>query len=210
MIKKKPLKPALHKQGALQNPPFAFSEAQRKEIEVIKKRYPKGREQSALLPLLWLAQRQNSGWLSVHAMEEVGRLLNVPFLRIYEVASFYTMFKLKPVGKYCVQVCRTTSCYLCGSDRLRDVCAQFMQTEPYEVTSDGLFSYEEVECLGACSNAPMVQINDDYFEDLSPDDLQNILELLRRGEKVKTGSQKGRVASKPFAEQACTSRKGVE
>lgn len=197
MSTKKPLKPENHASGEVKNPPFAFTENQLQQIDEIKKRYPKDRQQSALLPLLWLAQRQNGGWLSMHAMEEVGRLLNVPFLRIYEVASFYTMFKLKPVGKYCVQVCRTTSCYLCGSDRLRDLCAQFMKTEPYQVTSDGLFSYEEVECLGACANAPVVQINDDYFEDVSPDALQKILEALRRGERVKPGSQIGRKASQP-------------
>lgn len=180
----------------VRNPSFAFGEKQLKEIERLKSHYPKGREQAALLPLLWMAQRLNGGWLSMNAMEEVAHRLNVPFLRVYEVVTFYTMFKLKPVGKFCVQVCRTTSCWLNGADKLVEACKEFMRVGSNEVTSDALFSFEEVECLGACANAPVVQINDDYFEDLTPEALNGILDALRRSERVTPGSQAGRIASK--------------
>jgi NADH-quinone oxidoreductase E subunit len=176
--------------------PFAFNNDNKKRIAELLTHYPEERKQSALLPLLWMAQRQNKGWLSESALKEVAQILNVPFLRVYEVATFYTMFRLKPVGKNFVQLCRTTSCWLRGSDKLREACTSFLKIGPGETTEDGFFSFEEVECLGACANAPVVQINDHYFEDLTPQTLQRVLEDLSQNLPVKAGSQEKRVASK--------------
>ena len=175
---------------------FTFNAENKKRISELLTHYPEDRRQSGLLPLLWMAQRQNKGWLSESALKEVAQILNVPFLRVFEVATFYTMFRLKPVGKNFVQLCRTTSCWLRGSDKLRDTCTRFLKIAPGEVTEDGLFSFEEVECLGACANAPVVQINDHYFEDLTPQTLQRVLEDLSQNLPVKGGSQGKRVASK--------------
>lgn len=175
---------------------FKFSEEQLKEIDVLIKRYPEDRRQSALLPLLWMAQRRNKGWLSRPALEEVARILKLPVMRVYEVASFYTMFRLKPVSKHFIQICRTTSCYLRGSDKLLEVCANFLKLDPGETSENKLFTVEEVECLGACANAPVVQINDDYFEDLTPKNFQGILEKLAHYVQVTPGSQADRIASK--------------
>ena len=183
------------------NPPFAFSKTHLDKIEDICKKYPSDRRQSALLPVLWLTQRANGGWLSQNALRAVSEVLDVPLMRVYEVASFYTMFKMKPVGKYCIQICRTTSCWLRGSDRLLALCRQLFKAEPEELVEDGLFSFEEVECLGACANAPVVQINDDYFEDLTPELLQKTIQQLRQGDEPKAGSQIGRQASKPHVPQ---------
>ena len=177
-------------------PPFVFSNDNQKIIDALLTHYPQERKQSALLPLLWVAQRQNKGWLCEEALKEVARILSVPFLRVYEVATFYTMFRPKPVGKNFIQLCRTTSCWLRGSEKLKEACTSFLKISPGETTDDGLFSFEEVECLGACANAPVVQINDDYFEDLTPQTLQVLLENLSQNLPVKTGSQEGRVASK--------------
>lgn len=177
--------------------PFKFDDQNLETIQRLLKQYPEDRAQSALLPTLWLAQRQNDGWLSESALREVADVLHVPFVRVFEVATFYTMFRLKPVGKYFIQICRTTSCWLRGSDDLTEACHSFLKVKPQEVTSDGRFSYEEVECLGACCNAPMVQINDAYYEDLTPKDLESILDKLYNDKPVKVGSQKGRIASKP-------------
>ncbi|WP_031934372.1 NADH-quinone oxidoreductase subunit NuoE [Candidatus Hepatobacter penaei] len=176
--------------------PFTFDKKNQSLIDEVLARYPEDRKQSALLPLLWLAQRQNGGWLSVSALEEVARILNVPFLRVYEVATFYTMFRLKPVGKHFIQICRTTSCWLRGCESLKETCFRLLKVDAGDVTQDGLFSFEEVECLGACANGPVVQINDQYFEDLTPKALQNLLENLSRNLPVTSGSQRNRKASK--------------
>lgn len=176
--------------------PFEFSEEEKKEVAKLITQYPEGRKQSALLPTLWMAQRHNKGWLSSSALREVSSLLSLPFLRVYEVATFYTMFRLKPVGKHFIQICRTTSCWLRGSEKLKDTCSSFLKIEPGQITKDELFSFEEVECLGACANAPAVQINDEYFEDLTPQLLQDLLKKLSQGHDIKKGSQTGRLASK--------------
>ena len=175
---------------------FVFEPKNLEAIKKLLKQYPEDRRQSALLPTLWLAQRQNQGWLSKEALLSVAEILHVPFVRVFEVASFYTMFRTKPVGRHFIQICRTTSCWLRGSDELTDVCRNVLKTNPREVTKDGKFSYEEVECLGACCNAPMVQINDDYYEDLKPQDLENIIDKLQNDKPVKAGSQLKRKASK--------------
>jgi NADH-quinone oxidoreductase subunit E len=148
------------------------------KVGSIVKKYPKGKQKSAILPLLDLAQRQNDGWLSVPAIECVADTLEIPYMRAYEVASFYTMFYLKPVGKHHVQICGTTPCWLRGSDEITKACEDHMGIKVGETTKDGKFTLTEVECLGACRNAPLVQINDDYFEDLDKDKMKEVLERL--------------------------------
>jgi NADH-quinone oxidoreductase E subunit len=160
-------------------------------------KYPAGRQASAVLPLLYLAQRQSGGWLPRSAMDCVASILSMAPVRVYEVASFYTMFNLKPVGKHLVQVCGTTPCWLRGAEGLVKSCQSHLGIDVGETSEDGQFTLLEVECLGACANAPMVQINDDYYEDLSPDRLKVLLDDLKKGKPVKCGSQVGRIASEP-------------
>ena len=160
-------------------------------------KYPAGRQASAVIPLLWKAQEQHGGWLPEPAIRRVAEMLGMPVIRVMEVATFYTMFNLKPVGEHFVQLCGTTPCALRGAERLKDVCRKLIG-EQNHVTADGKLSWLEVECLGACSNAPMVQINFDYYEDLSPESFETLLEDLRAGRSVKTGSQTGRSCSAPL------------
>ncbi|MEC8578105.1 MAG: NADH-quinone oxidoreductase subunit NuoE [Pseudomonadota bacterium] len=159
-------------------------------------KYPEGRQASAVLPLLWQAQRQGGGWLSEPAIRCVADMLGMPYMRALEVATFYSMFNLSPVGKYFVQLCGTTPCWLRGADDLKAVCRRQIG-EPGDISEDGKLSWIEVECLGACVNAPMVQINDDFYEDLTADTFKRLLEDLRHGRNVMTGPQNGRQASAP-------------
>ncbi len=159
-------------------------------------KYPDGRQASAVVPALWQAQKQNNYWLPQKAIEKVAEILGMPKIRVLEVATFYTMFNLEPVGKYYIQLCGTTPCMLCGSDDLIKVLERRVGPQG-QVTSDGLFSWLEVECLGACCNAPMVQINDDFYEDLTPQNFEKLLDDLAAGRAVKIGSQTGRVSSEP-------------
>jgi NADH-quinone oxidoreductase subunit E len=159
-------------------------------------KYPDGRRASAVVPALWQAQKQNNYWLPQKAIEKVAEILGMPKIRVLEVATFYTMFNLEPVGKYYIQLCGTTPCMLCGSDDLIKVLERRVGPQR-KVTADGLFSWLEVECLGACCNAPMVQINDDFFEDLTPQNFEKLLDDLAVGRTVKIGSQTGRVSSEP-------------
>ncbi|MGH6880424.1 MAG: NADH-quinone oxidoreductase subunit NuoE [Hypericibacter sp.] len=176
---------------------FAFTPENKAEAEKLIARYPKGRQQSAVMGLLWLAQRQSGGWLPRAAMEHVAATLGMAPIRVYEVATFYTMYNLKPVGKHHIQLCRTTPCWLRGSDALREVCETKLGIGLKEVTPDGKFSLVEVECLGACVNAPMIQINDDFYEDLDAKSMEALLDKLARGETFKVGSQTGRQGSAP-------------
>ena len=159
-------------------------------------KYPEGRQASAVLPLLWQAQKQGGGWLSEPAIRFVADMLDMPYMRALEVATFYSMFNLSPVGKYFVQLCGTTPCWLRGADDLKAVCRRQIG-EPGDISEDGELSWIEVECLGACVNAPMVQINDDFYEDLTADTFERLLEDLRHGRNVMTGPQNGRQASAP-------------
>ena len=159
-------------------------------------KYPDGRQASAVLPLLWQAQKQGGGWLSEPAIRCVADMLGMPYMRALEVATFYSMFNLSPVGKYFVQLCGTTPCWLRGADDLKAVCRRQIG-EPGDISEDGKLSWIEVECLGACVNAPMVQINDDFYEDLTADTFERLLEDLRHGRNVMTGPQNGRQASAP-------------
>ncbi|MSO71687.1 MAG: NADH-quinone oxidoreductase subunit NuoE [Alphaproteobacteria bacterium] len=178
--------------------PFSFTPANRKLAEEIIARYPQGREASAVLPLLDLAQRQCGNWLPQTAIEHVAEVLDLAPIRVLEVASFYTMFNRKPVGRAFVQLCRTTPCWLRGSEELVATYKRITDCGPRATTPDGVFTLLEVECLGACSNAPVVQINDDFYEDLTAESFAEVLEAFKRGEKPKAGSQIGRVSSEPL------------
>jgi NADH-quinone oxidoreductase E subunit len=176
---------------------FAFTPANKALAEKIIARYPAGRQASAVLPLLDLAQRQVGGWLPRAAMDYVADTLSMAPIRIYEVATFYSMFNLKPVGRNLLQVCRTTPCWLRGADKLTETCRRKLGIGLKETTSDGNFTLVEVECLGGCVNAPVIQINDDFYEDLDPAKLEAIIDRLARGEKPAPGSQTGRQGSAP-------------
>jgi NADH-quinone oxidoreductase subunit E len=161
-------------------------------------KYPPGKQASAVIPVLWRAQEQNAGWVSRAAMEYVGKLLDMAYIRVYEVATFYTMFQLSPVGtKAHVQVCGTTPCMLRGAGELIDVCRRRIAPEPHQLSADGAFSWEEVECLGACVNAPMVQVWKDTYEDLTPQTFEKVLDAFARGETPTPGPQNGRQFSAP-------------
>ena len=177
---------------------FAFTDDTMARAEAIIARYPQGRQASAVIGLLDLAQRQNSGWLSREAIEYVANLLAMAPIRVHEVATFYSMFNLQPVGKHFIQVCRTTPCWLRGAAGLTRTCCDKLGVGLREVTEDGLFSVVEVECLGACANAPMVQINDDYYEDLTPERMVEIIDDLRAGKDVPAGPQVDRTGSAPL------------
>jgi NADH-quinone oxidoreductase E subunit len=161
-------------------------------------KYPTGRQQSAVMPLLDLAQRQHDNWVPQAAIRYIAELLGMPVIRVLEVASFYTMYNLAPVGKTFVQVCTTTPCWLRGSDKVLSACKKHLGINAGETTRDGQFTVIEVECLGACVNAPMLQIGDDFYEDLDEDSTGRILEALKRGEKPKPGPQSGRLSSEPL------------
>lgn len=176
---------------------FAFTPENKALAEKTIAKYPPGRQASAVLPLLDLAQRQVGGWLPRAAMDYVAATLDMAPIRVYEVATFYSMFNLKPVGKYLLQVCRTTPCWLRGADKLTATCRRKLGIGPKETTADGKFTLVEVECLGACVNAPVVQINDDFYEDLDPAKMEKLLDGLARGKPVTPGSQTGRQASAP-------------
>jgi NADH-quinone oxidoreductase subunit E len=161
-------------------------------------KYPEGRQASAVIPLLWRAQEQE-GWISRAAIEEVAAMLGMAHIRVLEVATFYFMFQLQPTGSIAnIQVCGTTSCMICGAEDLIAVCREKIAPKPHVVSADGKFSWEEVECLGACSNAPMVQIGKDYYEDLTAEKFADILDAFARGEVPAPGPQNGRYASEPL------------
>lgn len=187
---------------------FEFTKANLKKVDTIIAKYPKGKQQSAVMPMLDLAQRQigeegakakpvYGGWIPRAAMDKIAEMLDMPAVKVYEVASFYTMYNLAPVGRYLLQLCSTTPCWLCGSDDILKACKDKLGIGIGETTKDGMFTIMDVECLGACVNAPMVQINDDYYEDLNYDIMATILDELIAGKKVSIGSQTGRKASMP-------------
>ena len=175
---------------------FAFSAENLVKVKAIIAKYPEGRQRSAVMPLLDLAQRQE-GWLSQPAMDHVAEMLGLPPIRVYEVATFYTMYNLAPVGKHHVQVCTNLPCWLRGSDQVAHTCRKELGIGFGETSADGQFTLSEVECLGACVNAPMMQIGDDFYEDLDADNTKAVLDTLKRGEAPKPGSQTGRQGSAP-------------
>ena len=176
---------------------FAFTADNAEAAKRIIAKYPDGRQQSAVLPLLDMAQRQHDGWLPRAAMDHVAEVLGMAPIRVYEVATFYTMFNLKPVGRHHVQVCTTTPCWLRGSDEVMAACRKRLGVAPGQTTADGQFTFSEVECLAACVNAPMAQIGDDYYEDLDAESMTRILDELAAGRSPAPGPQVARQTSAP-------------
>ena len=182
------------------NDNFEWSKDNFEKISNILKKYPSNKIQSAVIPLLDLAQRQNKGWLSKNSMEKVAETLSMSYIRVLEVATFYSMFNLEPIGKNFVQICRTTPCWLRGSDKLSKVAQEVCNTQIGETSDDKKFTVVEVECLGACCNAPMIQINDEYYEDLDEENFRQLLNNLKNNKPIKIGSQIGRKSSQPERE----------
>ena len=175
---------------------FTFSEENMKEIAHVISKYPKGKQQSAIMPLLDLAQRQHDNWIPEAAMEEIARILEVPRIKVFEVATFYTMYNLAPRGKHHLQLCTTTPCWLRGSADMVAACEKHLGIKLGETTADGLFTITDVECLGACVNAPVIQRNgDEYYEDLTPENVVQILDDLKAGKTLEHGSKSGRTTS---------------
>jgi len=177
---------------------FAFTPENLAWAQTIIAKYPEGRQASAVIPLLWRAQEQE-GWVTKPAIEAIAAMLGMAYIRVLEVATFYFMFQLQPVGKTAmIQICGTTSCMICGAEALMEVCKKKIAPHPHQVSEDGLLSWEEVECLGSCSNAPMAQIGKDYYEDLTPERLAQMIDAFRAGEVPTPGPQNGRWASEPL------------
>ncbi len=176
---------------------FSFSSDSMKAVDAVIAKYPAGWQASAVMPLLDIAQRQHDGWLPRVAMDYVAEMLGMPRIRVYEVATFYTMYNLKPIGRFHVQVCTNLPCWLRGSDDIVASCRRKLGVEMGETTDDGLFTLSEAECLGACVNAPMMQINDDFYEDLDAGSTESVLTELTIGGTPKTGSQIGRYTCEP-------------
>ena len=189
---------------------FAFSAENMAWAKKAIGNYPAGKQASAVIALLWRAQEQNAGWLSKPAMEYIGKMLDMAFIRVYEVATFYTMFQLSPVGKKAhVQLCGTTPCMLRGAEDLKKVCQHKIHHDPHHLSADGNFSWEEVECLGACVNAPMVQIWKDTYEDLTPASFEKLLDDIAAGKSITPGPQNGRQFSAPEGELTSLDRQDL-
>ena len=176
---------------------FEFDNKNLIKAKKILENYPKGKQQSAVMPLLYLAQEQNGNWIPLAAMKYIGKFLEIPYIKVYEVATFYTMFNLTPVGKNFIQICTTTPCMIRGAYQLVEACKEKISKNENELSEDKSCSWTEVECLGACVNAPMIQINDDYFEDLDEKKLEKLIENIKQDKKIEPGSYKGRKSSEP-------------
>ena len=176
---------------------FNFNKKNLEQVDIILKRYPKKNKKSAVMPLLYLAQRQNNNWIPLAAMKYIGKLLSMPYISVYEVATFYTMYNLAPVGKNFIQVCTTTPCLIRGADKLVKLCKEKISPNENELSKKGDCSWVEVECLGACVNAPMMQINDNYYEDLDEKSTIEILNSLIKDKPLKPGSYRGRKSNSP-------------
>ena len=176
---------------------FKFSQENLLEAEKEIKKYPKGKKASAILALLYLVQKQNDNWIPIAAIKYVAKFLDVPYIQVYEVSTFYSMFNLTPVGKYFVQVCTTTPCMIRGSKKIVDICKKYISENQHELSTDKLCSWTEVECLGACVNAPMMQINQDYFEDIDENKADEIIQALLEDKMPNPGSAKNRKNTSP-------------
>ena len=176
---------------------FSFSKKDNELIDKIIKNYPKDRKQSAVVPSLYIAQKRAGGWLPEKAISKVAEILEMPKMRVLEIATFYSMFNLKPTGDHFIQVCGTTPCWLRGSDKIKKACVELVGKEG-EVSSESI-SWLEVECLGACVNAPAVQINEDYYEDLNYENMIDLINNIKKKKPIKVGSQIGRVSSEPIS-----------
>ena len=176
---------------------FEFNSSSLEAANKIISKYPKGKQQSAVMALLYIAQKQNDNWIPLAAMKIIAKTLNMPYIKVYEVATFYSMYNLSPVGKYFIQVCTTTPCMIRGAYKLVDVCKKKISQKEKELSKNQQCSWVEVECLGACINAPMVQINDEYYEDLNTTKFSEIIEDILSDKKPKSGSYRGRINSEP-------------
>jgi len=176
---------------------FKFSDENLKQAELILKKYPEKNKKSAVMPFLYLAQKQNKNWIPLAAMKYIANYLSMPYISVYEVATFYTMYNLAPVGKNFVQVCTTTPCLLRGADKIVNLCKEKISLKENEISKNGNCSWMEVECLGACVNAPMVQINEDYYEDLDEKSTRKILDALINDKPIEPGSFRGRKNTAP-------------
>ena len=188
---------SLKKPAKNQPESFEFNSVSLEEANKIISNYPKGKQQSAVMSLLYIAQKQNNNWIPLAAMKYIGKFLDMPYIKVYEVATFYSMYNLAPVGKYFVQVCTTTPCMIRGANHLVEACKEKISQNESELSSDKNCSWIEVECLGACVNAPTMQINDDYYEDLDKNKTLKILDKILNGETPKPGSYRGRVNNEP-------------
>ena len=167
----------------------------------ILKRYPNKNKKSAVMPLLYLAQKQNENWIPLATMKYIGKLLDIPYISVYEVATFYTMYNLSPVGKYFIQVCTTTPCLIRGADKIVKLCKEKISQNENEISKNGNCSWTEVECLGACVSAPMIQINENYYEDLNEQNTREILDSILNDKPLKPGSYRGRKNTSPEIKQ---------
>ena len=176
---------------------FDFTELNLNLAKKILEKYPESKKRSAVMPLLYLAQKQNDNWIPLAALKYIGKFLSMPYINVYEIATFYSMYNLAPVGKYFVQVCTTTPCMIRGAKKITDVCKKIISQNQNELSDNKLCSWTEVECLGACVNAPMMQINDDYFEDLNERNAEEIFQQLLKNKFPESGSVKNRKDSAP-------------
>jgi len=176
---------------------FKFNDKNLDKAQKIIKNYPEGKQQSAVMSLLYLVQKQNNNWIPLVAMKYIAKFLSMPYIKVYEVATFYTMYNLSPVGKYFFQICTTTPCMIRGAYDIVKACKEKISDKENEISKDKTCSWIEVECLGACINAPMMQINDDYYEDLNKEKTEKIINQIQSGEKPKPGSYRGRINSEP-------------
>ena len=176
---------------------FEFNSSSLKAAKEIIAKYPEGKQQSAVMALLYIAQRQNGNWIPLAAMKYIANLLDMPYIKVYEVATFYSMYNLSPVGKYFIQVCTTTPCLIRGADKIVKTCKEKISEKENQISKNGECSWTEVECLGACVNAPMMQINDDYYEDLDETSSAKIIDSIFKGKILKPGSYRGRKNTSP-------------
>tara|TARA_Y100000590_G_scaffold423935_1_gene530288 strand:- start:1192 stop:1806 length:615 start_codon:yes stop_codon:yes gene_type:complete len=188
---------SIKKISKIQPKKFEFNDKNIQKAKKVILKYPEGKQQSAVMALLYLAQKQNDNWIPLAAMKYIANFLDMPYIKVYEVASFYTMYNLTPVGKYFFQVCTTTPCMIRGAYKLVEICKKKISKKESEISEDGKSSWLEVECLGACVNAPMIQINEDYFEDLDPEKLEKIIDQINKDKSPKPGSYRGRLNSEP-------------
>ena len=176
---------------------FEFTSENLELSKKILKNYPEGKQQSAVMALLYIVQRQNDNWIPLMAMKYIAKFLDISYIQVYEIATFYTMYNLAPVGKYFIQICTTTPCMIRGAYGLVEACKEKISENENELSKDKSCSWKEVECLGACINAPMIQINNDYYEDLNKEKAEKIIDQILKGEKPKPGSYRGRTSSEP-------------
>jgi len=188
---------AIKKISKTQPEKFEFNKKNKETADSIIKNYPSGKQQSAVMALLYLAQKQNDNWIPLSAMKYIAKYLDMPYIKVYEVATFYSMYNLSPVGKYFIQVCTTTPCMIRGANKLVEACKEKISDDESVLSNDKSCSWMEVECLGACVNAPMMQINEDYYEDLDKEKTLKILDKILNGEKPTPGSYRGRINNEP-------------